>query len=150
MKIQIKHTGIIKNGKPIWDLPDLYQQQMWELEGKQFTMTIKETHKKVTMSQHNFYRGIILPVCYESEFFRSYDNKDQIHDEYFAPRFLGYKKMIDLPAGKQEIMFIRSLADFSITEMADYITKVIALCETELGINIPNPEMAYNKFYNNR
>lgn len=148
MKVQIRHYGRIKNGKLIFDIPDLYSQQILELEGCDIVMQIKKKHEKASLSQYGYYRGCILPLCYESEAFKGMNNKDEIHDYYFATKYLSYKKLIELPGKKPyESTSVRSLADVSKEEMTEFMSRVIADCEVELNIRIPLPELFYNKYY---
>lgn len=147
MKVTIKHTGIIKNGKKIYDNPSLYTDQIQSLEGKFFVEEIKEKHNKASNNQYNYYRGAILPTCHKSEMFSYFDKKDDIHDNYFAPMFLSYTVMVKLLNKKPyEQVKVRSLADLSVDEMSEFIERVIAECSLN-GIEIPSPEMFYQKYY---
>lgn len=146
MKLEVKHYGRIKAGKIIWSIPDLYNQQLLELEGCDIVMTMKKRHEKPSLSQYGYYRGAILIACYQSEIFSSADNKDQIHDDYFSPKFLSYKKMVDFGGQQREVVRYMSLADLSKDEMSEFIQKVLAECN-ELGIEILPPELFYNKYY---
>jgi hypothetical protein len=147
MKLVIKHTGFIKNGRKVYDNPSLYTDQIISLEGKQFVEEIKEKHHSVTQNQYGYYRGAILPTCHKSEMFKHFDTKDSIHENLFAPMFLSYIVMVKLPDRKPyEQTKVRSLADLSKDEMSEFIERVIAWCENE-GISIPSPEMYYNKYY---
>jgi len=145
MDLQIRHYGRVKNGKLIFDIPSLYDDQLRELEGQNIVMIIKKKHEKATLSQYGYYRGCILPLCYESEMFSSYDNKDEIHDVYFAPKFLSYKRL--RPDDHNiEVTTVKSLADLNKEDMTKFIERVIADCEMN-GISVPPPELAYNKYY---
>ncbi len=143
MNLIINHYGRIKAGKLIFDIPDLYNHQLLELEGCDVVVNIKKRFKKPSISQYNFYRGGILLACYQSEEFSWCDNKDVIHDTYFAPKFLSYT--VKGKDGK-EIKLVRSLADINNEEMTEFISRVLADC-TEMGIIVPSPEQFYNKYY---
>ena len=146
MKYQIYHTGRVRNGKTIFDNVELYQQNLLELEGKEFSLIIKEKHKKPSNNQYGYYRGGILPVCYESEHFINMDKKDDIHEYYFAPKFLSYKKLVVIGGQTKEVSRVRSLADLSNKEMSEFIERVISDCY-ELGIEVMPAESFYNKYY---
>lgn len=147
MKPQVRHFGKIVNGKRSYYNLELHHQQLLALEGKEFEEVIKERVKKITISQHNYYRGAILPTCHQSEMFCHYDNKDEIHDEYFSEKFLKYVKMANNPDGtKTEKIKYRSLSDLNRKEMSDFIEKVIADCDLN-GIIVLSPESYYNKLY---
>ena len=147
MNIQIKHYGTVLNGRKTYFNQPLYDSQLQALEGKQFCEVITPIHKKPSVSQYNYYRGGILPTCYQSEMFCHLDNKDEVHELYFAPKFLTFKKLAVI-AGKQvEVTKIRSLADLSQDEMREFITKVKIDCEMN-GIVCGEPQDYFNKFYN--
>lgn len=145
MKLEVRHYGRVRGGKVIFDLPALYEQELIGLEGKDVVLTIKKRHQKPTMSQYNYYRGIILMACYQSEMFSSADNKDQIHDEYFAPKFLSYKKMSNF-GDKKEIVKELSLSELDKDQMTEFISKVLADCAHN-NIHIDSPEIYYSKYY---
>lgn len=147
MKISINHYGIVKDGRKIYHNQSLYDDQLRQLEGKPFVEVIKEVHKKPSHSQYGYYRGGILIACHQSEEFSHYDKKDDIHDEYFAPKYLSYTKLIDIDGNKYEITMIRSLADLSQDEMSLFMTKVLADCDQK-GIVVLSPADYYSKFYN--
>jgi len=146
MKLVVKHYGRIKAGKVIFDLPDLYRQQVLELEGQNVVMEIKKRHEKPTLSQYAYYRGGILIACYQSEMFSHFDNKDDIHEDYFAPKFLSYKKIVEVNGDKYEVVRIRSLAELSKEEMKEFIERVLADAAIN-SINVLPPESFYNKYY---
>lgn len=144
MNLQIRHYGRIKNGKLIFDIPSLYDDQLRELEGQNVVMHLKKRHEKPSVSQYGYYRGAILVACYESDMFMHYDNKDQIHELYFAPKFLSY--VVLQPSTNKEIPKTRSLADLTKEEMSVFMERVLADC-AENGIEVPLPELFYNKYY---
>lgn len=146
MKITIKHSGHVKNGKKVYDNPDLYREQIQALEGRNFVEEIKEKKVNASMSQYGYYRGAILPTCHKSEMFNSFDKKDDIHDNYFAPQFLSYTVLVKLPGKTYEQIKVRSLADLSVDEMSVFIERVIAFL-AENNIDVPAPEEFYNKYY---
>lgn len=146
MKVQIKHYGKIKNGKKEYYNTDLYDQQMIALEGKEFVEIIKELHEKPTLSQYGYYRGGILPFCHQSEYFKHFDTKDDIHSLFFAKKYLSYTKLVALPNEQYEEKDTRSLADLDKSEMSEFIDRVIAWCY-ENNIHVPSSEEFYNKYY---
>lgn len=146
MKLQIKHYGRIENGKKLYYNQPLYNHQIQALEGKQFVEIIQEVHKKPSQNSYNYYRGAILPTCYQSEMFNHLDNKDDIHTLYFAPKFLSYKKLANIGGQQKEVTITRSLADLNQEEMTDFINRVKADCEMN-QIFIPDSSEYYNKLY---
>lgn len=145
MDLQIRHYGRVKNGKKIYDNPSLQDDQLRELEGCNFVEIIKKRHERPSTSQYGYYRGAILVACYESDMFMHYDNKDQIHTLYFAPKFLSYTVL--QPKTNKEIQLTHSLADLTKEQMSVFMERVLADC-AENGIEIPPSELFYNKYYN--
>jgi hypothetical protein len=121
------------------------------LEGQEFEeITRKKTHS-TTLNQNAYYRGVILNACYQSEMGSNYDKPDDIHDEYFAPRFLSYKKMIRNPDGTQrEIEQVQSMSEMTTEETSAFIEKVLAVCAQEWGIHVAGPEDYYSKLYSKK
>jgi hypothetical protein len=147
MKVQVRHFGKVVRGRKVYNNPELYNLQLQQLEGKEFEEIIKVRSKRTTDSQHAYYRGAILPACFQSEMFGHCDKPDDIH-EYFADRFLSYTVMIHRPDGtKFESKRIRSMADLNRQETSEYIARVKMECEI-LEIQILSPEEYYNKLYN--
>jgi len=145
----LKHYGIVERGIKKYYLPDLYKKQIDALEGRRFVEVIQEVKNKPSPSQYGFYRGGILPACYESEMFSHLDNKDLIHECYFAKKFLTHKQLVVLKNERYEVDITRSLADIDDKEMSDFIEKVLAEC-ADLGIYIMSPNEYYNKYYNKK
>lgn len=147
MKLEIRHYGRIRDGKLFFDVPELLDQQKRELEGKEIVMTIKKRHEKPSRSQYNYYRGAILVACHRSDMFFHFNTKDDIHELYFAPKYLSYKKLVQVGAERPyEVTLIRSLTELSKEEVSVFIERVLADC-AENGIECPEPEEFYNKYY---
>jgi hypothetical protein len=146
MNLDIKHYGRIKDGRKIYNNIDLYKDQLASLEGCEFIEILKKKHIKVTSDQHAYYRAAILITCYKTEMFNSLDSKDCVHDEYFAPKFLSYTKMVTIGGVSKEEIKVRSLADLSKDEMTDFINRCLEECR-ELNIEIPDTESYYQKYY---
>lgn len=148
MTPEIRHYGYVKNRKLIFKEPQLYNKAVESLEGKEFVLVIKKRHKSVSQNKFNYYFGGILAVLFHSEQFSHLDNKDQIHELYFAPKFLSYTKEITVNGVKKMVKGVRSLSDLSDEEMGKFIERVRIDCETELGVEIYDPEVYYSKYYN--
>lgn len=147
MRIEIKHSGHVKNGVKYYDNPELYRQQLQELEGKRFVEIIKEKHQSPSRSQYNYYRGGILSTCHSSEIFSHFDTKDDIHTDYFAPKFLSYVVQVKIKNERYEVKRVRSLTELNDKEMSVFIERVLADA-AELGIQVLSGEEYYNKYYN--
>ncbi len=146
MNLEIKHYGRVINGRKEYFQPELYRDQLTALNGKNFVEIIKERHEKPSNNQYGYYRGAILITCYKTEMFSHMDNKDSIHEDYFAPKFLSYAKLVTVGGETTERFKVRSLADLTKDEMTEFITKVLAEC-AELNIEVSDPESYYQKYY---
>jgi len=148
MKPQVRHFGKIVNGKRSYYNLELHHQQLLALEGKEFEEVIKERAKKITLDQLAYYYGAILPTCYMSEMFSHYDNKEEIHEEYFAEKFLRYTKIVNNTDGtKTTKIKYHSITEYNRKEMSEFIQKVLADCDMN-GIIVLSPEQYQNKTYN--
>ena len=143
MNTLIRHYGKIVNSKMIFYNKELLDNSVLQLNGREFELVIKEKSKRASTDQFGYYRGGILGTCHETEMFSHFNGRDEIHENYFAPLFLSYKVMVELPGKKYELTKVRSLADLTMKEFAEFITRVIAHCESELGIAIANSEDYY-------
>ena len=112
---------------------------MLALEGRDFELQIKEKFRKVTNDQYGFYFGGILATCYESEMFSGFDRHDEIHDQYFSPKFLSYKVIREVAGKKYEIRRETPLSKLTVPEMTVFIEKVLAEC-AQLGIEVLSPQ----------
>jgi len=146
-KPQIKHYGKVINGKMRFHNEPLWEQQRLALEGKEFELVIKEKHKKPTNDQYSYYFGGILGTCHESEMFSHFDKPQDIHDDYFSPKFLSYSKMVVMKNERYQIKQYHRLSELTRKELGEFIDKVIAWCETE-GIHILTSEQYYTNQFN--
>lgn len=142
----LKHPGKVIRGKLNFYNVQLWNQQLDALEGKEYDLVIKEKHKKPTLDQFGYYRGGILTTCHSSDIFMHFDKPDDIHENYFAPKFLSYTVMVQLPNEKYELKKVRSMADLTREETAIFIDRVLADC-AELGIHVLSPEEYYTENY---
>lgn len=143
-RVDIKHFGKVVKGRLVYNAPDLLNNHLAGFkDGQEVQVIIQKRRRDTTLNQHRYYRGVILHACYQSEMFSHYDKADDIHDDYFQPKFLSYKKMVIYPDGsKQEITHYHSMADMSDEETSAFIEKVVIDCATN-GIPIRSPEEYY-------
>ncbi len=86
---QLKLRGDVKNEKPIYDHPDIYEMIMKELEGKRFEVIFKKEHIDVTANQWAYYfGGIIGGTCMRCAMFEGW-TKDEI-DLHFRKTLRSY------------------------------------------------------------
>jgi len=138
MKAQIKHPAKVVNGKILYYNNELYQSQLYQLEGKQVDVIIKLRQRKASTDQFGYYFGGILKACHESEYFSHFDKSDDI-DVYFEDKFRSYRKTVVLPNERYEVKKHRGLSEMSMSEVSEFMERVLAHCE-ELGIHVLTPE----------
>ena len=146
IKPQIKHYGKVRNGKISFHNEQLWEQQRWALEGKEFELIIKQRHRPVSNDQYGYYYGGILTTCFNSEIFSAFDKSADIHI-YFEDKFLSYKTMLAVGNNKKEIVRHRSLTSLNKTEMSEFIDRVLIHCRTDLQIEVLAPDQYYLSLY---
>ena len=138
MKPTIKHQAKVVNGKILYYNQELYRNNLYQLEGKQVDVVIKEKHRKASADQFGYYFGGILPTCHEANLFQHFDKSDDI-DIYFEDKFRSYRRMIVLPNERYEVKKHRGLSEMSVSEVSEFLERVLAHCE-ELGIHVLTPD----------
>lgn len=139
-KTIIKHYGKIIKGKMVCYNESLYQETIYELEGKEFELIIKEKSRKASTDAHGYYRAGIIGECLKSEVFGGWD-REEIHD-HFASLFLTYvtheKALYDGKTIFKEVIKKQSTADLNSKEMFEYCEKCIRWCaQHEITIHTP-------------
>lgn len=145
MKLLIKHYGKVMNGKKIYYNQPLYNQQLIQLEGKEFVELIEEKPVKPSLDAHGYYRGAILEACRNSEYFATFENNEKIH-EFFADTFLLYSEQVVTP-DKSYIRY-KTISTASLTkkEYSAFIEKVRFWCD-ENGIITPDADSHHSRYY---
>jgi hypothetical protein len=143
----LKFFADTENGELIYHDKKLFDSMIRNMGNKKVEVVVKPVSKPTSLSQHGYYRGVILEACFESEMFSHYDNPDQIHEEYFKPRFLRFTKMIQNPhGGKSEVVLYRSMSDMDNEETSKFIDRVITECGV-LGISFRSAEEYWSKIH---
>lgn len=107
---------------------DLWYHQLQQLEGKEYELTIKEKYKKGTEDQFGYYFAGVLNTCYNTNEFSHFDKAQDIHDLFFAPKFLSFNKMVETKYEKFEVQITPRLSSMSKKEFSDFLEKVISWC----------------------
>lgn len=126
MSIQVYHTGIVRNGKPYFDLFKLYNAELLQLEGKRFQMTIQKEHVPKTQAQRGYYfGGIIRKSCMSTESFGGWEF-DEI-DNYLRRSVRTRKKVVVNKEGEERTVdFVDAdIEHYTKDEMAQYINDVL-------------------------
>lgn len=146
-ELDFKHRFKVVNGEFVWEDKDVFDYVKKELEGKNGYAIIKEEEKDITPNQFAYYfGGIIRKECMNSNAFLGWTEME-IHD-YLLREVEGNVKVAKTPHGNVAFISTPDFKLFRKNKMAEYITKVIALLQTEFDIHPKPPEhYRYNKFY---
>lgn len=144
-----KHYFTVKDGKYVWEDPEMFEFKRKSLEGKRGYSIIEEISEAGTGNQLAYYfGGLIRQECMNSECFASWSERE-IH-EFLLLSVRGTMRNIRRPDGSFSV--VEMPGDFdkikdSKKELAKYISEVIAKLETEFQI-YPKPSEHYktNKF----
>lgn len=118
-------TGKVENGKAKIDNPELWQQYLRQLEGRQFDLTIEEHKEKRTQAANRYYWGVICQLAGEHFGY----TKDEMHEAF---KFLFLRRPRE--EGKPET--VGSTATLTSEEFADYLDHCITFC-AQHGIEVP-------------
>lgn len=145
--VNLRHYGrVLPNGNIVFYQPELWAQQRESLAGKDFELTIKEKHKRPSVSQFSYYFGGILATCLTCEQFSHYTTVEEIHEQVFKPLFLSYSVMVIVGKKKWQKTCVKSLTELSKQETSEFIENVLNFCAQE-GIEILPAEQYTDKFY---
>jgi hypothetical protein len=132
MDFKYRHTGKIKDGKRVYDDPNLLQRHLLSLEGEDFEEYTRKKRVSATGDQMNFYIGVVLKEAHRHNEFIHYESPKRLHDLVFAPIFLTEYIVAD---GKLKTK-TRKLSELNKDEMWELTERVIAYLLTEYGIEI--------------
>ena len=129
IKSEVIHKGLIRNGRFVWDRPEVVTKAMEALEGKRIKASFEEEDNDISRSQFGYYfGGIIRNTCLRSEIFKGWSVEEI--DNHFRTKFLSLQNMkeMKLPDGRIRLVRIishMSFEDISKDEMTEFIEKVI-------------------------
>lgn len=125
--------GRIKNGK--LQVQRFFKKDLLKLEGREVEIMPVESTRS---SQANrYYWGIVIKLISEHTGF----TPEEVH-EVFKKKFLTYHKSYKGKVYK----FTKSTTDLKISDFAGYVDKIIQYATSELGIIIPDAEIAYEEY----
>jgi len=143
----LKHFAkIANNGNISFYHADLWNEQRLSLIGKEVEITIKERHRKPSVSQFSYYWGGILRTCLQHESFQGYDSVEDLHKSVMQPLFLGYQIRVVVGGKKYDKHMVKSLTELSKKETAEFIDNVLNFVAQE-GVIILQPEQYTEKYY---
>lgn len=147
MNVTIRHFGrVLPNGNISFYNVELWQEQRESLAGKEFELTLKERHKRPSVSQFNYYWGGILKTCLQHESFSHYTTVEELHKEVMAPMFLSYQIRIVVGKKKWDKTMVKSLTELNKRETSEFIDNVLNFVAQE-GVLILPPEQYTDKYY---
>lgn len=145
--VQIRHFGrVLPNGNISFYNVELWQEQRESLAGKEFELTIKERHKRPSVSQFGYYWGAILKTCLQNESFSHYTTVEELHKEVMAPMFLCYQIRVVVGKKKYDKHMVKSLTELNKKETSEFIDNVLNFVAQE-GVIVLSPESYTDKYY---
>lgn len=145
--IVLKHFAkIANNGNISFYHKELWDEQRLSLIGKEVEITIKERHRKPSISQFSYYWGGILRTCLQHESFSHYTTVEELHKEVMQPMFLGFQVRVVIGGKKWDKPMVKSLTELNKIETAKFIDNVLNFVAQE-GVIILQPEQYTEKYY---
>ena len=131
--------GQVMQGKIVFDEGDVERmaQAVKGLEGKRIEVKLGKERKKRSVSQNAWYWGCIIPMIQEAA---GLDTAEETHEAL---------KIHFLSINTGKLQTVRSTADLSTDEMAEYCEACRRLGATMFGIDIPDPSRAGPMRYSN-
>ncbi len=143
----LKHFAkIANNGNISFYHKELWDEQRLSLIGKEVEITIKERHRKPSISQFSYYWGGILRTCLQHESFSHYTSVEELHKEVMQPLFLGYQVRVVVGGKKYDKHMVKSLTELNKEETSKFIENVLNFVAQE-GVIILQPEQYQEKYY---
>lgn len=147
MNVEIKHFGrILPNGNISFYNNELWNDQRQSLAGKEFELSIKERHKRPSVSQFSYYWGAILKTCLQNESFSHYLTVEELHRDVMQPLFLGYQVRVVVGKKKYDKHMVKSLSDLNKKETSEFIENVLNFIAQE-GVIVLDPEQYKERYY---
>lgn len=132
MTVRINHKWEceFKDGKPIFDNPEGFQNDCKKLDGKKGSIVVLPYRKMKTNEQNKYYRGVVV------ERFRDYwgCTNEEAH-QALSNEHLSYKITPEMPS----IVKSTALSEWSTVEWEDYMTVLRQWAVTEFGLYIELP-----------
>ena len=146
-KNRILFKGIVKNGKQIYDHPDLRKSFLEQIEGQRFEEITDIESKPKTRSQLGYlWGGIIEATCMASNVFAGW-NKEDICD-YLLSELTSYPKEIEYPDGHRKVMVVHDrLIDYDKEQLKVFIDRVIIFLADTHKLVVLTPDEYMTKKY---
>jgi hypothetical protein len=123
------HTGIIRQGKEIFDSPNRYLVHKAKMEGKRFELVLKLQKSQRSLQYNRYYFGVIVEILAESI---GYD-RESMHENLKL-------KFASLPDPNHDGMFIIERTSKMTTErFMRYCADIQQWAAEFLNIYLPDP-----------
>ncbi|MFA6917013.1 MAG: hypothetical protein WC222_11490 [Parachlamydiales bacterium] len=140
--------GIVKNIKPVFDHPLLWEDQLKTLEGSRFDLIIEKETKPKTVSQLGYlFGGVIETTCLGSTCFEGWTKEEVLG--YLLTKLTSYPKEVHYPDGHIEIIITHDdISMYDKDQMKVFIDKAIIFLSSTHGLVVLTPdEYRYEKYF---
>ena len=133
----IKHIGHVKNGTLRLTNHDIFKAELERLEGKDIEVTVKKAFKKRSLSQNNYYWGVVIPMIQQGlkEYWGEVVNTDDTHNMLKVH----FSSTIKVSSKGSVVRIPTGTSDLSTEEFNQYFEKCIEFGLEMFGIRIPLP-----------
>lgn len=140
-QILVKHRVEIdfNTGKINFKDLELFNKQKDGLRGKKVIIYMLEDEPKATTDQIKYYFGVLLRIAHKSNDYNHFDKSDDLHYKHFGNKYLGYTEVEEKEGIKKLVKKIKSIAELPMSEMSDFIERVIVDLAQD-GIDVLSPQ----------
>jgi len=135
----IHYGSVTSDGKIIYDYPSIYYKTVMELRGKRIKCIFEENIDRKTLSQLDYYVGIVIKkYCLEDEQFGGHSYDDII--DYFLDRVFGHEKEYRIQGVTSIKRTYPTLSKLNVKEMSMLIEKTIMILSFEFSIIVEDAD----------
>lgn len=120
--LEIWQHGFVKGSTLTPYNPTLHSHVLQHYSGQEVEYCIRKKRSKPTLESHAYYRGVILPVCIQSEIFGGW-TLDRVH-KFFANLFLKDVTTEEVKGQIYTNVDVRSTSNISKKRMGEFIDAV--------------------------
>lgn len=136
--MDLKHRVKIKNGKFIFRDPVRFHKDLMRHEGKDVVVYMGEDKNRRSISQNNYYWGVVIATIMDSingPKRWTKEEADKVH-EAMKIKFLSDK--IVMPKTGEILPTVQSTSTMNTSEFHDFVEAVKGYAAAELGIYVPD------------
>lgn len=141
MQILVKHRTEVdfNTGKITFKDLELFNKQKDSLRGKKVIIYMVEDEPVTSPDQIRYYFGVLLRIAHKSNEYNHYDKSDDLHYKHFGFKYLGYTDVEEVEGKKRLVKKIKSIAELPMSEMSEFIERVIVDLADD-GIDVLSPQ----------